>query len=75
MRRYPERREAVHWQTKPEDNTPNRLELSGGQREVHVRRVNLAHARRIYREVARDQSRSPPDFRRAFAFMELMSFD
>src|SRR3974390_337520 len=34
------------------DNTPKSLELSEGQLEVHFRRLNLAHARRIYQEVA-----------------------
>src|SRR6201981_335543 len=38
--------------TKPEDNTPKGLELSEGQLEVHFRRLNLAHTRRIYKEVA-----------------------
>jgi DNA replication protein DnaC len=38
--------------TKQEDNTPKSLELSEGQLEVHFRRLNLAHVRRIYQEVA-----------------------
>src|SRR6202048_2112075 len=38
--------------TKPEDDTPKSLELSEGQLEVHFRRLNLAHTRRIYKEVA-----------------------
>ncbi|MGC1594893.1 MAG: IS21-like element helper ATPase IstB [Candidatus Acidiferrales bacterium] len=38
--------------TKQEDNAPNSLELSEGQLEVHFRRLNLAHTRRIYKEVA-----------------------
>jgi DNA replication protein DnaC len=35
-----------------DDNTPKSLELSEGQLEVHFRRLNLAHTRRIYKEVA-----------------------
>src|ERR1700724_4710531 len=38
--------------TKQEDDTPKSLELSEGQLEVHFRRLNLAHTRRIYKEVA-----------------------
>jgi DNA replication protein DnaC len=38
--------------TKQDDNTPKSLELSEGQLEVHFRRLNLAHTRRIYKEVA-----------------------
>jgi IstB-like ATP binding protein len=37
---------------KQDDNTPQSLELSEGQLEVHFRRLNLAHTRRIYKEVA-----------------------
>ena len=37
---------------KQDDNTPKSLELSEGQLEVHFRRLNLAHTRRIYQEVA-----------------------
>jgi hypothetical protein len=37
---------------KQEDHTPKSLELSEGQLEVHFRRLNLAHTRRIYKEVA-----------------------
>lgn len=37
---------------KQDDNTPKSLELSEGQLEVHFRRLNLAHMRRIYQEVA-----------------------
>ncbi len=33
-------------------NVPKRLELSEGQLQVHFRRLNLAHMRRIYKEVA-----------------------
>jgi DNA replication protein DnaC len=35
-----------------DNNTPKSLELSEGQLEVHFRRLNLAHTRRIYKEVA-----------------------
>src|SRR5207244_121370 len=38
--------------TKQDDNTPKSLELSEDQLEVHFRRLNLAHTRRIYKEVA-----------------------
>jgi hypothetical protein len=38
--------------TKDNDNTLKSLELSEGQLEVHFRRLNLAHTRRIYKEVA-----------------------
>ena len=38
--------------TKQDDNTVKSLELSEGQLEVHFRRLNLAHTRRIYKEVA-----------------------
>ncbi|MGA8555919.1 MAG: IS21-like element helper ATPase IstB, partial [Candidatus Acidiferrales bacterium] len=38
--------------TKQDDNTLKSLELSEGQLEVHFRRLNLAHTRRIYKEVA-----------------------
>jgi len=38
--------------TKQDDNTLESLELSEGQLEVHFRRLNLAHTRRIYKEVA-----------------------
>jgi DNA replication protein DnaC len=38
--------------TKQDNNTPKSLELSEGQLEVHFRRLNLAHTRRIYKEVA-----------------------
>jgi DNA replication protein DnaC len=38
--------------TKRDDNTVKSLELSEGQLEVHFRRLNLAHMRRIYKEVA-----------------------
>jgi DNA replication protein DnaC len=34
------------------DNTPKSLELSEGQLEAHFRRLNLAHMRRIYKDVA-----------------------
>ena len=34
------------------DNIPRSLELSEGQLEVHFRRLNLAHMRRIYKDVA-----------------------
>ena len=34
------------------DSTPKSLELSEGQLEVHFRRLNLAHMRRIYKDVA-----------------------
>jgi DNA replication protein DnaC len=37
---------------KQDDNTPKSLELSEGQLEIHFRRLNLAHTRRIYKEVA-----------------------
>jgi DNA replication protein DnaC len=38
--------------TKREEDTPKSLELSEGQLEAHFRRLNLAHTRRIYKEVA-----------------------
>ena len=38
--------------TKQDDNTLKSLELSEGQLEIHFRRLNLAHTRRIYKEVA-----------------------
>jgi hypothetical protein len=38
--------------TKQDDNTVKSLELSEGQLEVHFRRLNLAHMRRIYKEVS-----------------------
>jgi hypothetical protein len=38
--------------TPKQDDTAKSLELSEGQLEVHFRRLNLAHTRRIYREVA-----------------------
>jgi DNA replication protein DnaC len=38
--------------TEQDDNPPKSLELSEGQLEVHFRRLNLAHTRRIYKEVA-----------------------
>jgi DNA replication protein DnaC len=38
--------------TKNAPNTPRCLELSEGQLEAHFRRLNLAHTRRIYKEVA-----------------------
>src|SRR5438874_10841963 len=38
--------------TKQDDNTLKSLELSEGQLEAHFRRLNLAHTRRIYKEVA-----------------------
>ena len=38
--------------TKNDPNTPKSLELSEGQLEAHFRRLNLAHMRRIYKEVA-----------------------
>src|SRR5205807_8394730 len=38
--------------TKQDNNTPKSLELSEGQLEIHFRRLNLAHTRRIYKEVA-----------------------
>ena len=34
------------------DHTSQSLELSEGQLEAHFRRLNLAHMRRIYKEVA-----------------------
>jgi DNA replication protein DnaC len=34
------------------DSTPKSLELSEGQLEAHFRRLNLAHMRRIYKDVA-----------------------
>jgi DNA replication protein DnaC len=34
------------------DSTPKSLELSEGQLEAHFRRLNLAHMRRIYQDVA-----------------------
>src|SRR5260370_25011431 len=37
---------------KQDDNTSKSLELSEGQLEAHFRRLNLAHTRRIYKEVA-----------------------
>ena len=38
--------------TKREEDAPKSLELSEGQLEAHFRRLNLAHTRRIYKEVA-----------------------
>lgn len=38
--------------TKHDDNSVKSLELSEGQLEVHFRRLNLAHMRRIYKDVA-----------------------
>ncbi len=38
--------------TKREEDTLKSLELSEGQLEAHFRRLNLAHTRRIYKEVA-----------------------
>ena len=38
--------------TEQDHNTPKSLELSEGQLEIHFRRLNLAHTRRIYKEVA-----------------------
>ncbi len=38
--------------TKQDDHTLKSLELSEGQLEAHFRRLNLAHTRRIYQEVA-----------------------
>ena len=38
--------------TKNDSSAPKSLELSEGQFEAHFRRLNLAHMRRIYREVA-----------------------
>ena len=38
--------------TEQNHDTPKSLELSEGQLEVHFRRLNLAHTRRIYKEVA-----------------------
>ncbi len=38
--------------TTKHDDTPKSLELSEGQLEAHFRRLNLAHTRRIYQEVA-----------------------
>jgi hypothetical protein len=35
-----------------DDNASKSLELSEGQLEVHFRRLNLAHTRRVYKEVA-----------------------
>jgi len=52
--------------TKQDDNTLKSLELSEGQLEVHFRRLNLAHTRRIYKEVAdraEKESWSYRDFR------------
>ena len=37
---------------KTTDSTPKSLELSEGQLEAHFRRLNLAHTRRIYKDVA-----------------------
>ena len=37
---------------KQDNNTPKSLELSEGQLEAHFRRLNLAHTRRIYKDVA-----------------------
>src|SRR2546425_11042156 len=37
---------------KQDDNTSKSLELCEGQLEAHFRRLNLAHTRRIYKEVA-----------------------
>ena len=37
---------------KQDDNTVKSLELSEGQLEIHFQRLNLAHTRRIYKEVA-----------------------
>src|SRR5438046_5094321 len=37
---------------KQDDHTSKNLELSEGQLEAHFRRLNLAHTRRIYKEVA-----------------------
>jgi DNA replication protein DnaC len=37
---------------KQDDNTSKSLELSEGQLEAHFRRLNLAHTRRIYKDVA-----------------------
>ncbi len=37
---------------KQDDHTSKSLELSEGQLEAHFRRLNLAHTRRIYKEVA-----------------------
>ncbi len=45
-------RRAASMTTKQDDNAPKSLELSEGQLEVHFRRLNLAHTRRIYKEVA-----------------------
>src|SRR6202011_2585057 len=42
----------VSMATKQEDDTPKSLELSEGQLEAHFRRLNLAHTRRIYQDVA-----------------------
>ena len=42
----------VSMATKNDRNAPKSLELSEGQLEVHFRRLNLAHMRRIYKEVA-----------------------
>ncbi len=38
--------------TRNDSHNPKSLELSEGQFEAHFRRLNLAHMRRIYREVA-----------------------
>jgi hypothetical protein len=45
-------RQSASMATKQDDNTLQSLELSEGQLEVHFRRLNLAHTRRIYKEVA-----------------------
>ena len=42
----------VSMATKNDLHAPKSLELSEGQMEVHFRRLNLAHMRRIYKEVA-----------------------
>ena len=45
-------RQSASMATKQDDNTLQSLGLSEGQLEVHFRRLNLAHTRRIYKEVA-----------------------
>ena len=42
-------RQSASMATKQDDHTLQSLELSEGQLEVHFRRLNLAHTRRIYK--------------------------
>src|SRR5438445_12987509 len=55
--------------TKQDDNTPKSLELSEGQLEVHFRRLNLAHTRRIYKEVAVGAARESWSYRDFLALL------